>query len=228
VIEVEPLGSIDGDDCQNFDDLDNESECLPDHLQTNRLVILMGQAFTRLILKRIQEFNLEKTEDELDETRDDVSDIVEEVKPHMGFMKRKLTKKEKTFVKMLDQELLVKMKKGKGGFDKNLPIYEYSLSIFMPGDKIQFVERWCSVTPFCFQYHTRQKMRVDGRPPLNTIWLKDIEMVAKANVKTANGKKVLGQQTGHLYQFEITVKGDVEYDAFEEKDTKSNRNSGKI
>jgi len=96
--------------------------------------------------------------------------------PHMGFMKRKLTKKESTFVKMLDQELFVKMKKGKG-FDPNLPIYEHSLSIFMPGDKIQFVERWCSITLLCFQYHTRQKMRVDGRPPLNTIWLKDIENV---------------------------------------------------
>lgn len=50
-------------------------------------------------------------------------------------MKRKLTKKETTFVKMLDSELLVKMKKGKS-FDRNLPIYEHSLSIFMPGEKI--------------------------------------------------------------------------------------------
>jgi hypothetical protein len=36
---------------------------------------------------------------------------------------------------MLDTELLVKMKKGKG-FDKNKPIYESMMSIFMPGDKI--------------------------------------------------------------------------------------------
>jgi hypothetical protein len=85
---------------------------------------------------------------------------------------------------MLNAELLIKMKKGKG-FDKTQPIYEHSLHIFMPGDKVQFVERWCSVTPYCFQYHTRQKMRQDGRPPLQTIWLKDIENVRKANVKTS-------------------------------------------
>jgi len=56
-------------------------------------------------------------------------------------------------------------KKG-GGFDKNKPIFEGMTAIFMPGDKIQFVDRWCSVTLYAFQYHTRQKNREDGRPPL--------------------------------------------------------------
>ena len=71
-------------------------------------------------------------------------------------------------------------------------------------------------------------MRVDGRPPLNTIWLKDIENVQKANVKTQNTKRVNGASSGYVYQFEITVKGDIEYDAFEEGSAQKKKVQSKV
>jgi len=36
---------------------------------------------------------------------------------------------------MLDSELLIKMRKGKG-FDKTQPIFESGMEVFYPGDKI--------------------------------------------------------------------------------------------
>lgn len=106
----------------------------------------MQRAVTKMIIKKIAEAALEKEEDEIEHE--------EEVERHGSTLKRKRTRAEERLIKMLDNELL-KMK----GFDKTIPIYEHSLAVFMPGEKINFIERWCSVTRFCFQYHTRQKKR---------------------------------------------------------------------
>jgi len=46
-----------------------------------------------------------------------------------------LTDKERHFIRMLDSELLIKMRKGKG-FDKTQPIFESGMEVFYPGDKI--------------------------------------------------------------------------------------------
>lgn len=59
---------------------------------------------------------------------------IKELKFDSG-LNRRLTDKEKRFIKMLDSELLIKMKKGKG-FDKTQPIFENGMQVFYPGDKI--------------------------------------------------------------------------------------------
>ena len=47
-------------------------------------------------------------------------------------------------------------------------------------------------------------------------------------MKTTNTKKVNGASSGFLYQFEITVKGDVDYDAFDEGSAQKKKVQSKV
>jgi hypothetical protein len=80
----------------------------------------------------------------------------------------------------------------------------------MPGDKIQFVERWCTATFVRFEYYTRKKSRVDKRKPLFRIDLCDVETVKRADI--LDKKIPTGEGT---YYFEIILKSELGFDPFE-------------
>lgn len=100
----------------------------------------------------------------------------------------------------------------KKGYGKDTPIYESPLQVFMPGDKVQFVERWCTATFISFEYFTRKKNREDNRRPLFKIDLYDIETVKRAEIKE---KTKPGERPN--YYFEIILKEELGYDPFADK-----------
>ena len=90
-----------------------------------------------------------------------------------------------------------------------MPIFEESLHVWMPGDKVQFVERWCLVTLQDFYYYTRYDNRIEGRKPLFEIGLADIEYVhrAKINIVELHGHQI-NKGVGSFH-FEIVIKPDL-------------------
>ena len=82
--------------------------------------------------------------------------------------------------------------------------------LFMPGDKIQFVDRWCTATFVSFEYYTRKQSRVEKRKPLFKIDLCDILTVKRAEMKEDKSKK----NEDKSYYFEIFLKEELGYDPF--------------
>jgi len=72
----------------------------------------------------------------------------------------------------------------------DIPLFEEGLHLMMPGDKIQFVSRWCLATMCSFKYYTRFDSRIEGKRPLVEIKLGDIEAVHRANVNVQSYSKL--------------------------------------
>jgi hypothetical protein len=118
------------------------------------------------------------------------------------------------FLASLDR-ILTKAKNKQRGYNKKTPIYETFMMVFMPGEKITFVERWCTATFISFEYYTRKKSRVDNRKPLFKIDLYDIETVKRAEI--ADNAK--GNDPPNYY-FEIVLREDCGYNPFEKQHDK--------
>lgn len=63
------------------------------------------------------------------------------------------------------------------GYDISDNFYLGSLRILMPGDKLNFVDRYFTLTPRSFQYYSKKRNFEQGKAPLYSIWLKDIKEV---------------------------------------------------
>jgi len=115
--------------------------------------------------------------------------------------------KQNPFIASL-AKIMIKAINHQKGYNRNMPLYEETLQVFMPGDKIQFVERWCTATFVSFLYFTRKDSRVNRRRPLFKIDLCDIRTVKKTNIfrNDKDGKK--------CYYFEIILKNELGYDPF--------------
>ena len=88
--------------------------------------------------------------------------------------------------------------------DPEVVVYEGELKKYNPGFKFQYVQRYCTLTKYCFCYFKNEYNATKNQNPLVTIKLDDIDMVQRTTVPLPTSTPQ--EDVYNHFQFEIYLK----------------------